>query len=63
MKTWNAWLNEKVEPISKEEAYEKGLYQFEVPPVSTRNWDYHSWIKWIDSNGKWLVPVLENQSI
>ncbi|AQW88532.1 hypothetical protein pEaSNUABM50_00006 [Erwinia phage pEa_SNUABM_50] len=44
--------------MSKIEAYRAGLYMFTVPPVITNAWKEVDWINFIDSNGKWMVPVV-----
>ena len=33
--------------------YENGEYMFQAPPVCHASWTIDSWIKWIDTSGKW----------
>lgn len=56
------WYHEKqprIPEMTKREAYQLGHYAFEVPPGATGQWDDDSWIKWIDSHGRWLAPLTE----
>ena len=41
----------------KQNAYYKGQYACEAPPVCHEKWTAGDWIKWIDSNGKWTAPL------
>ena len=43
--------------ISKKVAYELGEWDAPTPPVSTLNWKEKDWIKWIDENHGWFVPI------
>lgn len=45
--------------MSKLEAYDRGLYVMEVPPVYTGRWDTYDWIKYIDVHGVWQVEVTD----
>lgn len=44
---------------TKEEAYDKGLYRFNAPPVCTALWSRQNWITYIDAGRGWTVKVQE----
>lgn len=33
-----------------------GHWQAPAPPVCTNGWGEWAWVKWIDSQGRWLPP-------
>jgi hypothetical protein len=45
-------------PMPKMQAYKAGLWYCPAPPVCTALWDDASWIKYIDRDGHWTVPVV-----
>lgn len=49
---------QKDNEMTKIEAYRAGLYLFSVPPVNTAAWKEADWINFVDSCGKWMIPVV-----
>ena len=41
--------------IDKFILYREGKWIAPVPPVCTAAWNQADWVKWIDTNGKWLT--------
>jgi len=44
-------------PMSKLQAYRAGKWVCPAPPVCTALWKEADWIKFIDRDGNWTVPV------
>lgn len=42
-------------PEEKLRLFNEGQYACAVPPVCHVHWSNADWMRWIDSNGKWLV--------
>lgn len=47
--------------MTKSEAYDKGLYKFNPPPICCAYWTKEDWIAHIDSCGVWLTNVKEKE--
>ncbi len=51
---------QKLTYLDKVKLYEKCLYLVPVPPVCPVYWGEKQWIQFIDAQGKWLKPEVND---
>ncbi len=51
---------QKLTYLDKVKLFEKGHYLVAIPPVCPVYWGEKNWIKFIDAQGKWLKPEVND---